>query len=226
MNWIRSAWNVFFSLEETILSLLLEHPFWVLTILLTVILLESSVFPFLPGDTVLFAAGFALRNSPISVHIGAAVFLCATVLGITINYWIGWRLRKRIQNRGLWGIREAQLLRTENLIDRHGARLVILGRFLPGVRVVVSLLAGSGRMPFGSFTLYNFLGGIPWVGLFVYSGYFFGALPGVHAYLVPVIVLLTLLAFLPLLVGWVRRAWRRAHPAHVSRTDPSDGVES
>lgn len=226
MDWFRSVWKVFFSLEETVLLLLLEHPFWVPTILLTIILLESSVFPFLPGDTALFTAGVALRTSPLSVHIGAVLFLLATVLGVTINYWIGWRLRKRIQSRGLWGIRAVQLRRTERLVDRHGARLVVLGRFLPGVRVVVSLLAGSGRMPFGLFTLYNFLGGVPWVGLFVYSGYFLGALPGIHAYLVPFIVLLSLIAFLPVLIGWIRRAWHRAHPADVPRPDQSDVVES
>lgn len=91
-------------------------------------------------------------------------------------------------------------------------RMLVFGRFLPGVRVVVSLLAGSGRMPFGRFTVLNFLGGVPWIGLFVYAGYFFGALAWIHAYLVPGVVLAMLLGFLPLLVRWGRKAWRRSHP--------------
>ena len=220
MDWFHSAWTLVLSLEETVLSLLLEHPFWVLAGLFVVILLESSLLPVLPGDTLLFAAGVALRTSPISVHVGALLFLLATVLGVTLNYLLGERLRRRVHTRGLWGITEQHLARTEHLIDQHGARLLILGRFLPGVRVVVPILAGSGRMPFGQFTLYNFLGGVPWIGLFVYAGYFFGAVPGVHAYLVPVVVLLFLVTLLPLLVGWARGAWRRAHPDS-SPPDPS-----
>lgn len=212
MDWLFDAWNLLLSLEEVLLAFLLEHPFWVLAGLFVVIFLESSVFPFLPGDTLLFAAGVALRTSPLSVHAGALLFLMATVLGVTLNYLIGWRLRERIQDRGFWGITTTQLKRTERLIETHGARLVVFGRFLPGVRVVVSLLAGSGRMPFRRFTLFNLLGGIPWIGLFVYSGYYFGALPWVHAYLVPGIVLLALVGTLPFLIRWGRRAWRRAHP--------------
>ena len=212
MDWIYYAWELLLSLEEVLLSLLLEHPVWVFVGLFVIIFLESSVFPFLPGDTLLFAAGVALRTAPVSVHVGALLFLFATVLGVTLNYLIGRRLRQRIQDRGLWGFTTAQLQRTEHLMEVQGPRLLVLGRFLPGVRVVVSLLAGAGRMPFGRFTLLNFLGGIPWIGLFVYSRYFFGSLPWVRASLVPGVVLLMLVSFLPLLIRWGRNAWRRSHP--------------
>jgi membrane-associated protein len=198
--------------EEILLSLLLAHPYWVLAGLFGIVFLESSVCPFLPGDTLLFTAGLALRTSQLSVHAGALLFLLATVLGVTVNYLIGWRLRIRIRDRGLWGITVAQLRRAEHLTERHGARLLVLGRFLPGVRVVVPLLAGAGQMPFMRFTVYNLLGGVPWIGMFVYSGYFFGALPGVHAYLVPVGVFFLLIGLLPILIRWSRQAWRRAHP--------------
>lgn len=212
MDWLFDAWNLLLSLEHVLLAFLLEHPFWVLLGLFVVIFLESSILPLLPGDTLLFAAGIALRTSPISVHLGALLFLLATVLGMTVNYLIGWRLRGRIKERGLWGITTVQLHRTEHLIETHGGRLLVLGRFLPGVRVVVSLLAGSGRMPFRRFMLLNLLGGIPWIGVFVYAGYFFGALPWVHAYLVPAVVLTMLVGLLPVLVRWGRTAWRRSHP--------------
>lgn len=216
MDWLFYVWEAILSFEEILLSLLLEHPFWVLAGLFGLIFLESSVCPFLPGDTFLFAAGIALRTSPVSVHVGAVLFLLATVLGVSVNYWIGWRLRERIRAQGLWGITPAQLRRTERLTERHGPRLLVLGRFLPGVRVVVPLLAGAGQMTFGRFTGYNFLGGIPWIGLFVYSGYYFGTLPGVHAYFVPVFVLLLLIGFLPMLIRWGKNAWRRTHPKSAS----------
>jgi membrane-associated protein len=212
MDWVYYAWELLLSLEEILLSLLLEHPVWVLVGLFVIILLESSILPFLPGDTLLFAAGVALRTAPISVHVGALLFLLATVLGVTLNYVIGRQLRERIQTRGLWGITTAQLRRTERLIETHGGRLLVLGRFLPGVRVVVSLLAGSGRMPFARFMLLNLLGGIPWIGMFVYAGYCFGALPWVHAYFMPAVVLTMLVGLLPVLVRWGRAAWRRSHP--------------
>lgn len=212
MSWLFDAWDLLLSIEDILLVFLLEHPVWVLLGLFVVIFLESSVFPLLPGDTLLFAAGVALRTSPISVHVGALLLLLATVLGVTLNYGIGRQLRERIQTRGLWGITTAQLRRTEGLIETHGGRLLVLGRFLPGVRVVVSLLAGSGRMPFGRFTLLNLIGGIPWIALFVYAGYYFGALPWVHAYLVPAVVISMLIGLLPVLIRWVRSAWRRSHP--------------
>lgn len=221
MDWLLDVWNLLLSLEEVLLAFLLEHPFWVLAGLCVVIFLESSVFPLLPGDTLLFAAGVALRTAPVSVHVGALLFLIATVLGVTLNYLIGGWLRERIQKRGLWGITTTQLERTERLIETHGARLVVFGRFLPGVRVVVSLLAGSGRMPLGRFPLFNFLGGIPWIGVFVYSGYFFGGLPWVHAYLVPGVILGMLIGLLPFLVRWGRTAWRRSHPGPPPATSES-----
>lgn len=212
MDWFYTLWEVVLSVEEHLLSLLLDHPFWVLAGLFGIIFFESSILPFLPGDTLLFTAGLALRTSPIPVHVGAGLFLLATVLGVTLNYWIGRRLRSRIRTRGLWGITTAQLKRTEHLTDRHGVRLLVVGRFLPGVRVVVPLLAGAGRMPFGQFTTYNLLGGIPWIALFVYGGYYFGGLPGVHAYLIPIGLLFLLVGLLPLLIRWLQTAWRRAHP--------------
>lgn len=212
MQWLYDLGEFFYSIEGIVLGLLLEHPFWVLAGLFSILLLESSVMPFLPGDTLLFATGAALRTSPVSVHVAAVLFLLATVLGVTLNYVIGRWLRLRIQAGGFWGLNPEQLRRAEHLTTTYGPRLLVLGRFLPGVRVAVSLLAGSGRMPVGTFTLYNIVGGVAWVGLFVYTGYYVGGLPGAQAYLVPGTLLLFAAALLPILVTWTRSAWKRAHP--------------
>lgn len=192
--------------------LLLEHPYWVLVGLWAVIFLESSIFPFLPGDTLLFASGVALRTSPLSVHVAVMLFLVASSLGVTLNYGVGRRLRVRVRERGLWGVGREQLGRTEQLMARHGPRILVLGRFLPGVRTAVPILAGAGQMPFGTFTLYNILGGIPWVFTFTYAGYYFGAIPGVEAYLVPVTLVLIAIGVLPLFITWIRSTWRRETP--------------
>lgn len=214
MTWLTEFWHFLQSAEETVLILLLEYPFWVLLGLWTVIFLESSVAPFLPGDTLLFASGVALRTSPLSVHVAVWLFLAASALGVTLNYAIGRQLRERIRDRGIWGIGREQLLRAELLIQHHGPRMLVLGRFLPGVRTAVPLLAGAGEMPFRTFTLYNVLGGAPWVLLFVYAGYYLGGIPGVEAYLVPVVLLLFAIGILPVLLTWIRSAWRRSHPRH------------
>lgn len=212
MSWLNELWSFFRSVEEIVLGLLLDHPFWVLAGLSAVIFLESSVAPFLPGDTLLFASGVALRTSPLSVHLVVWVFLAASSLGMAANYGVGRTLRTRIRSRGIWGIGREQLLRTEHLIGRYGARMLVLGRFLPGVRTAVPLLAGAGEMPFGTFALYTVLGGIPWVFTFTYAGYYFGGIPGVEAYLVPVALLFVAIGLLPVLVTWIRSAWRRSHP--------------
>ena len=119
----------------------------------------------------------------------------------------------RLRGRGLWGIERKQLKRTEHLIDLHGTRMLVLGRFLPGVRTAIPIVAGAGQMLFGRFMLYNVLGGVPWVFLFTYAGYYFGGIPGVEAYLVPVSLVLIAAGLLPLLAGWVRSAWRRSSPS-------------
>lgn len=212
MQWINALWAFLHSVDEILLGAFLQYPAWVLLALFAVLLLESSMCPFLPGDTLLFAAGVALRASPLSVHVAAALFLTASVLGVTANYYIGRRLRLRLRTTGLWGFGREELSRTELLMTQHGPRMLVLGRFLPGVRTAVPLLAGAGRMPFGRFTLYNVLGGLPWIILFTYGGYYFGGIPGVEAYLVPILLLLLAFAIVPFLVTWGRAAWRRSHP--------------
>jgi membrane-associated protein len=212
MHWLYELWEVLHSIEDIVLRFLLAYPIWVLLGLFGILFLESSVLPFLPGDTLLFASGVALRTSPVSVHAAVLLFCAATVLGVTLNYVIGRRLRLQIQQDGFWGLNPRHLRRAEALMTTYGPRLLVLGRFLPGVRVAVSLLAGSGRMAFGAFTLYNVIGGAAWVSLFVYAGYTLGGLPGAHAYLVPAVLLLFAATLIPLLVGWARASWHRAHP--------------
>lgn len=213
MPWWNEIALFFQSIEEVLLALLLEHPYWVIAGIWGVIFLESSIFPFLPGDTLLFASGVALRTSPLSVHAAVWLFLAASALGVTLNYGIGRGLRDRIRTRGLWGIDRDQLRRAEHLMSLYGPRMLVLGRFLPGVRTAVPILAGTGRMSFGPFTLYNVLGGMPWVFLFTYAGYYLGGIPGVEAYLVPITLVLIALGLLPIFVRWVQVAWRNAHPS-------------
>jgi len=208
MSGVNDLWHVFHSAEEIVLGLLLDYPFWVLAGLSAIIFLESSVAPFLPGDTLLFASGAALRTSPLSVHAAVWLFLAASSLGMAMNYGIGRRLRTRIRERGIWGIGTEQLRRTEALVGRYGVRMLVIGRFLPGVRTAVPLLAGAGTMPFRPFALYTVLGGIPWVFTFTYAGYYFGGIPGVEAYLVPVALLFVAIGVLPVFVTWVRSVWR------------------
>jgi membrane-associated protein len=197
---------------------------WMYVVLFLVIFCETGlvVTPFLPGDSLLFAAAAvaARTGSPLNVWVLFGVMLAAAVLGDTANYWIGAKLGPRLlRNPDSRIFRKEYLDRTHAFFERYGGKAIILGRFVPFVRTFAPFLAGVGDMHYRRFLEFNFIGGAGWVGAFVAAGFFFGRIPAVEKNLTLVLLGVVLVTTLPILWEYVRgrRAGRAERAAGESR---------
>lgn len=134
--------------------------------------------PFLPGDSLLFAAGAIAALGSLNVWLIVGVLITAAVIGDTVNYWIGHFFgRKIVDHPKITFINQEHIDKTEQFYKKHGAKTIILARFVPIVRTFAPFVAGVGTMHYETFLLYNFVGGVMWVSIFVLAGYFFGNMP-------------------------------------------------
>jgi membrane-associated protein len=185
-------------------------------VLFLIIFAETGlvVTPFLPGDSLLFAAGAfcAKPETMLNVHLLAALLFVAAVLGDTVNYAIGFRVGPAVFRRedSRW-LRKKHLERAHEFFERYGGRAVILARFVPLVRTFVPFVAGVGSMTYRHFLVYNVIGGFAWVYFFVYAGYGFGNHPVVQQNFKLVILAIIAISLVPIVVEFVR-ARRVARP--------------
>ena len=190
------------------LSAIIQHyGAWTYAILVVIVFCETGfvVTPFLPGDSLLFAAGaFAAQGALQPWWLFGSLTLAA-VAGDTVNYWIGYAVGPRVfTDRRARFLKREHLLRTQHFYERHGGKTIVLARFMPIIRTFAPFVAGIGRMAYRRFVAYNIGGGVAWVGLFVFGGYRFGNLPAVQHHFSLVIAAIILLSILPGLVEFVR----------------------
>jgi membrane-associated protein len=158
------------------------------------------VTPFLPGDSLLFAAGtFAspALGSPLNIWLLYLLLFGAAVLGDTANYWIGHYLGDRAFSKEHRFLKKAYLERTHTFYERHGGKTIILARFVPIIRTFAPFVAGVGEMSYGRFIIYNITGGFLWVTLFTWGGYYFGNLPVVKNNFSLVVIAIVLISVVP-----------------------------
>ncbi|MDX2109634.1 MAG: DedA family protein [Verrucomicrobiota bacterium] len=168
------------------------------------------VTPFLPGDSLLFAAGAlaAPIDSALNVHLMALLLFIAAVLGDSVNYWLGSRVGPAVFKRDdSIFLRKKHLERAHAFFERYGGRAIILARFVPIVRTFVPFVAGVGQMTYRHFIAYNIIGGFIWVYFFSYAGYFFGTRPIVQKNFKLVILAIILLSVLPIAIEFARAWW-------------------
>jgi membrane-associated protein len=195
-------------------------------ILFGIVFWETGVviMPFLPGDSLLFAAGaIAGREAaPLSPWLLLLVIGSAAFLGDTVNYWIGRWLGPKALDRDGRFLKRKYLDRTRSFYDRHGAKTIVLARFVPIVRTFAPFVAGVGAMRYRRFLFYNLTGGLCWTVLFVGAGYFFGSLPLVRRNFTLVILAIVVLSVLPRVVEFfrARRSGRTGGDA------PSEAVDA
>jgi membrane-associated protein len=192
-------------------------PVWVYTPLFLIIFVETGlvVTPFLPGDSLLFAAGvFAADGGGLNLA-ALLVSLCvAAILGNTSNYWIGRKLGATIIASGrVRPLTPERIAKTQALFDKYGLIAVVLTRFFPIIRTFAPFLAGVGNMNFARFTLFNCVGGVLWVSLFVLLGYFFGGIPIVQDNFEMILIAIVAISLLPTLIGIVRARLGRTQSA-------------
>lgn len=176
-------------------------------ILFTIVFAETGfvVTPFLPGDSLLFAAGAIASLG--SLHIGVIVLILVTaaVLGDTVNYWVGHYFgQKIVDNPKIRFINQEHIDKTERFYKKYGGKTIILARFVPIVRTFAPFVAGVGSMDYKKFILYNVAGGILWVSLFTLAGYFFGNIPIVQENFHYVIFVIICLSILPIIYEYIQ----------------------
>ncbi len=153
---------------------------WSYAILFLIIFCETGLVftPFLPGDSLLFVAGTLAGQGSLHVLLLWTILVLASILGDSVNYWIGTRFGHAWENSKT--IRKDYLEKTQSFYKKYGKKTIILARFVPIVRTFAPFVAGMGRMDYRDFLTYNVIGGFTWVSFFVFAGYFFGQIPWVE----------------------------------------------
>ncbi len=190
-------------LDKHLSALIQSTGLWTYLILFGIIFLETGlvVTPFLPGDSLLFAAGTFAAGKALSVFWLFVLLSAAAILGDTANYWIGHFIGPRVfhQEKSRF-FKKEYLDRTHRFYERYGAETIIIARFVPIIRTFAPFVAGIARMSYWKFISYNVIGGIGWVALFVFGGYFFGNIPFVKRNFGLVIIAIIISSLIPALV--------------------------
>jgi membrane-associated protein len=168
-------------------------------ILFAIVFAETGlvVTPFLPGDSLLFAAGAIAALGTLNVWVLVAILILAAVLGDTVNYWVGNYIGPRAFSGTIPLLQKHHLDRTQEFYAKYGGKTIILARFVPIVRTFAPFVAGVGTMNYGRFIIYNVVGGVAWVVLFTLLGYYFGNLPFVQKNFELVVIAIILISVLP-----------------------------
>jgi membrane-associated protein len=204
------------ALDQTVAQYAVQYGHWVYALLFVVIFAETGlvVFPFLPGDSILFIAGTVVATAGLNVHVLAALLVAAAILGDSLNYAIGHYIGPRAFDRpdSRW-FRQEHLRRTQDFYDRYGGVTIIIGRFVPIIRTFAPFLAGVAGMTYRRFLSYNVVGGIAWIGSLVYAGYLFGNIPWVKQNLTLIVLAIVAVSLMPAISTFVsehREQKRRA----------------
>ena len=198
---------------------LIVNKFGVLTyfILFLIIFFETGVViaPFLPGDSLLFVAGALAATGTLNVFV---LFIClaiASVLGDTLNYWLGNYFGDRI-SKSKW-VKKEYINKTNDFFDKHGGKTIIFARFIPIIRTFAPFVAGVADMSYKKFISFNIIGGILWVAIFLLGGFFFGTLPVVQHNLALFILIIIFLSLLPPILEFLRQKYYKSKSRRVPK---------
>jgi membrane-associated protein len=188
-------------------SIIADYGVWTYALLFFIIFAETGfvVTPFLPGDSLLFAAGALCAGTVLNVHLLAIALLIAAVLGNLTNYAIGAFIGPKVFTReDSWLLRKKHLDRAHGFFEKYGGRSIILSRFVPIVRTFVPFVAGVGRMSFTRFFTFNLIGGVAWIYFLTYLGFFFGGTEVVRKNFSLVVVAIIAISVLPIAIEMIR----------------------
>lgn len=189
-------------IDQYLLSFVSLYGAWTYAALFAVIFCETGlvIFPFLPGDSLLFVAGgiAARPHAPLSISLLMALLFLASLLGNQINYTIGKILGPKVFNMpDSWLLNKKHLMRTHDFYEKHGGKTIILARFIPIIRTFAPFIAGIGTMPILSFTFFNMISALMWISSLLYAGYFFGSLPFVKQHFSLIVYGIIIVSLLP-----------------------------
>lgn len=193
--------------DQHLFEFITNYGYWVYGILFLIIFVETGlvVMPFLPGDSLLFAAGaLAASTGAMDPVLLVILLFIAAVLGDTLNYHIGKYIGPRVFEINSRFINKEHLIKTSQFFEKHGGKTIIFARFIPFARTFAPFVAGAGSMNYKYFLTYNVVGAICWIGSFITLGYLFGAHPLVKDNFTHLVFGIIFLSILPGLIGFIR----------------------
>ena len=211
MDWILHLVQIFLHLDKYLGEIIQNYGVWTYALLFVIIFLETGlvVTPFLPGDSLIFAAATFAGLGHLNVGLVFILLVVAAILGDTANYWIGHSIGPRAFSGEIRFLKREYLDRTHAFYEKHGGKTIILARFIPIIRTFAPFVAGVGEMTYSHFISYNVIGGLAWVALFTIMGYFFGNLDFVKNNFSFVVLAIIFISVLPavyeVLKGWLEK---------------------
>lgn len=213
MDLIGRIFEFILHIDVYLADMIAQYGAWTLALLFVIIFIETGVvvMPFLPGDSLIFAAGTFAARGALNVWSLLLVLSLAAIAGDTVNYWIGHRVGSRAYSGEVKWVKKEHMERTHNFFEKYGGKAIFLARFVPIVRTFAPFVAGISQMPYGFFLRWNVIGGITWVTVFTLLGFFFGNIPFVQKNFELVIVAIVLISIVPAVVETVkaRREYRK-----------------
>lgn len=207
--------DIFLHLDKHLAEFVTQHGPWAYGLLFIIIFCETGlvITPFLPGDSLLFAAGALAANGTLNLWLAAAVITVAAILGDAVNYAIGRALADRVlSGKRIPFVKPEHIRRTHDFFERYGPKTIVIARFVPIVRTFAPFVAGVGKMTYARFALYNVVGALAWVLVCVGAGYFFGNFEIVKKNFELVVLAIIAISILPMVVEFFL-ARRRARLA-------------
>lgn len=214
MELIHLVINFILHIDTHLAALFNQYGLWIYGILFLIIFCETGlvVTPFLPGDSLLFAAGALVVGTVLDVNIMALVVISAAVLGNIVNYTIGRFFGKQLfKNPDSKIFRQDYLAKAQFFYDKHGGKAIVMTRFVPIIRTFAPFVAGMGGMKYPRFLAFNLIGALLWVVLFLYAGYFFGNIPSVRKNFTMLILGILVISILPI----IYEAWKARRSSSV-----------
>ena len=206
MEFLQYLIVLFLRLDKHLSEIINQYGTLTYAILFLVIFAETGfVFtPFLPGDSLLFAAGTFAASGSFNVHILFVILASAAFIGDNVNYWVGRKLGSKLFERNNRFLKKEYLDKTHKFYEKHGGKTIILARFFPIIRTFSPFVAGLGSMRYSRFLINDIAGAIIWVSIFVYTGFFFGNIPIIKNNFSIVIVAIILISVLPAIIEFIK----------------------
>lgn len=206
MEALKQIVDYFLHVDKNLALIIAQYGTLTYLILFLIVFMETGlvVTPFLPGDSLLFAAGAFAATGSFNVIGLYALLVLAAFLGDTVNYWIGHFIGPKAFERDSRLLKKEHLEKAQAFYEKHGGKAIVLARFVPIVRTFAPFVAGVGKMSYPHFLTYNILGGVLWVSIFVFGGYWFGNLPLVRDNFHYAIVVIIAISLVPIILEWYK----------------------
>ncbi|RKQ13271.1 DedA family protein [Ureibacillus endophyticus] len=208
MDYITWLFDFIMHIDVHLRDIVAQYHEWVYAIVFLIVFVETGlvIMPFLPGDSLLFASGALAAMGGLNLWLCLIIFFVAAVVGDTVNYHIGYKIGKSIPENSFLGkmINKDRMQKAQEFFDRHGGKTIIFARFMPFIRTFIPFIAGASKMRYAQFLTYNIVGGLLWVLIGVFCGYFFGNIPFISEHFSTVILAIIVLSLIPAVIGLVK----------------------